>query len=301
MPIPYMGSKRDNASLIYQTIVNFCPDADTVVDLFCGGFAVGEWFMRQGWRVIANDVNRYVVALLDEVVNRGLDESRCLEFVTRQKFEDVTKNPSSYDDWYVGYVQCVWSFGNNGNGYMFGRDSEPFKIAGHELVVNRNPEPVGELIAIPDKYIVGILSCSDWHKRRIAFGKVIRQMQIKDRRWELQQLQQLQQLERLERLQQLQQLQLSAVDYQEVNIPAAAVVYCDPPYAGTAEYVGHSFDHNRFWEWATELAVTNPVFVSEYSAPEPWRPVLSWSQHSRLPSNGMGTSQPDEKLFTILG
>ena len=43
---------------------------------------------------------------------------RCLEglpdevynWVSREKFEDVIKNPSKYDDWYVGYIQCVWSF-----------------------------------------------------------------------------------------------------------------------------------------------------------------------------------------------
>jgi hypothetical protein len=33
--------------------------------------------------------------------------------VSRAKFEDVIKNPDKYEDWYVGYIQCVWSFGNN--------------------------------------------------------------------------------------------------------------------------------------------------------------------------------------------
>jgi site-specific DNA-adenine methylase len=40
MPIPYMGSKRKSAQKIYQTIINFNPVKGTIVDLFCGGFAI---------------------------------------------------------------------------------------------------------------------------------------------------------------------------------------------------------------------------------------------------------------------
>jgi hypothetical protein len=63
---------------------------------------------------------------------------------------------------------------------------------------------------------------------------------------ELEQLEQLQQLERLERLQltgadcseleQLLQLELTSLDYRAVEIKPNSVVYCDPPYAGTASY-----------------------------------------------------------------
>jgi len=87
---------------------------------------------------------------------------------------------------------------------------------------------------------------------------------------QLKQLKQLQQLERLERLQQLQQLQrlkqLQRLEfynksYDEVEIKENSIIYCDPPYLGTAEYDG-KFDHKKFLDWAHNQ--TNPVFISEY-------------------------------------
>lgn len=54
------------------------------------------------------------------------------------------------------------------------------------------------------------------------------------------------------------------------EVPDSAVVYADPPYAGTTGY-SHSFDHQRFWEtaesWVNGGAL---VLVSEYAAPPEW-------------------------------
>lgn len=52
--------------------------------------------------------------------------------------------------------------------------------------------------------------------------------------------------------------------------PKDALVYCDPPYAGTTQYGAFDgFDHNLFWatmrEWVDK---GNTVVVSEYAAPE---------------------------------
>ena len=58
MPIPYLGSKRKSAGKIYQTIKNFNPEADTLVDLFCGGWAISEFFLKEGWLVHSNDTNK---------------------------------------------------------------------------------------------------------------------------------------------------------------------------------------------------------------------------------------------------
>jgi len=86
----------------------------------------------------------------------------------------------------------------------------------------------------------------------------------------LQQLEQLQQLERLQQLQQLQQLgpleplqrlEFYSTSYNEIKIKPDSVVYCDPPYEGTASY-SNEFDHKAFLDWAD--AQTEPVFISEY-------------------------------------
>lgn len=83
--------------------------------------------------------------------------------------------------------------------------------------------------------------------------------------------------------------------------PGKALVYCDPPYAGTAGYsaVGE-FDSAAFWErvreWAREGAT---VLVSEYAAPEDFRCV--WSMATRTDMHGAGRAGRIEKLFEWAG
>ena len=119
-PCPYMWGKSKSASKILNLIEAYCPDNNKIIiDLFTWWFAVWEEFYKKGYKVIANDKNKYVIALLDEVINKKLDETKCLEWVSREKFKDVLQNKNNYDDWYVWYVMQIWSFGNNQKGYLF--------------------------------------------------------------------------------------------------------------------------------------------------------------------------------------
>ena len=137
LSIPYMGSKRKSANKIYSTIHKLNPDGNLLADLFCGGFAISAKFMTKGWSVIANDKNKYVIALIRKVLYDGLPKDIVTKFVDRDLFIDIINNPDNYEDWYVGFVQCVYSFGNNPiKGYLFSKDIEPVKRAAHEIVVN---------------------------------------------------------------------------------------------------------------------------------------------------------------------
>lgn len=75
-------------------------------------------------------------------------------------------------------------------------------------------------------------------------------------------------------------------DYEKF-ITTRTAVYCDPPYAGTAGY-GVDFDHSAFWErmecWDALRDVK--VFVSEYSAPNSWKPL--WERNITSPMAHMG-------------
>ena len=300
MPIPYMGSKRLLAHRIYQVIKNMNPSADTLVDLFCGGFAISEKFIRSGWKVIANDKNKYVAELIKAAISGKFNDAVFTpEFITREKFNDVMENTNKYDTWYVGYVQCIWSFGNNQKGYLFGRKTEPIKHAGHKLVIDRDPSGVVGLIS--QKYIDGILQQNNWHKRRIALFKVI---QVSRKRlWELQQPQQLErleQLQRLERLEQLEQPKIYCNDYKNIEIPKGSIVYCDPPYQSVAEYKEDGFDHNEFWDWVRKQSKLNKIYVSEYKAPDDFIKILEISKNSTL-SGGYNKKQPNECLFIPRG
>lgn len=109
----------------------------------------------------------------------------------------------------------------------------------------------------------------------------------------LQSLQRLQRLEKLQSLQRLQRLQTTSGDYQDVEIPDGAVVYCDPPYRGTNEYRNGGFDYGRFYDWLRSREY--PVYVSEYAMPEDFVPVY---ERKKICTLGHGNrTKTVEKIF----
>lgn len=93
-------------------------------------------------------------------------------------------------------------------------------------------------------------------------------------------LQSLQSLERLQSLESLEEeeapIVVSTDDYRNYVYHDGDVVYCDPPYAGTASY-GREFDHDAFWQWCRTRDF--PVYVSEYRAPEDF--ISIWCKEKR--------------------
>ena len=89
-------------------------------------------------------------------------------------------------------------------------------------------------------------------------------------------------------------------DYRSLRdvIAPDAVVYCDPPYAGTTGYgaVG-AFDSAAFWDEMREWSATGAqVYVSEYAAPDDW--TLVWEGNPRTSIAGKGASERvTERLF----
>lgn len=303
MPLPYMGSKRDSAGKIFQTIKNHAPEADTICDLFCGGWAISEYFLKNGFSVISNDKNKYIVALLEKIFSDGANDEKFTEFVSRAKFFEAMENKEKSDDWYIGFLMTCWTFGNNQKCYIFGKEIESLKKAGHELVVNKNPELILKIYPnFPQKYIDGIVKQKDWQARRIALLKVSNVFSKSKSTPNEMYLPNLQLLETVENLQNLERLEtkkgvvFSSGDYRDVKIPENAVVYCDPPYFNTATYAEGGFSHKEFWEWARNISKTNKIFVSEYSGPEDAKIVLEFSRRSLL---GKYDNSPNEKLFTF--
>ena len=113
----------------------------------------------------------------------------------------------------------------------------------------------------------------------------------------LERLQSLESLEKLERLQSLErqneQIVASADDYCNYVYQDGDVVYCDPPYEGTAGY-GRGFDHEAFWQWCRTRNF--PVYISEYRAPEDF--ISVWSKEKRrLFSSSNLSANTIEHLF----
>ena len=87
--------------------------------------------------------------------------------------------------------------------------------------------------------------------------------------------------------------------YQDLEIPANSLIYCDPPYEGTSKYKDE-FNHIEFWEWVrVKTKQGHKVFVSEYKAPEDFKCVWEKETKSSLSANGKsgGNKLSTEKLF----
>ena len=269
--IPYMGSKTKMARTIHRIL----PSGERFVDLFGGGFAMSHSALllpKKYKSVLYNDYNTLLVNLINDALHGKYSYKNFKpKFITRQDFDRLKDSD--------GYVKYIWSFGNSGKNYLFAEDVEPLKHMAHDLIV------FGKKSNELEKICPGIneaVKSRDIHSRRMDFCAFVRrrknrcdQEQLQqlerlqrlqqleqlnrleqlERLQRLQQLQQLQQLERLQRLQQLEQLnrleqlELSNMSYLDYEYREGDIVYCDPPYEGTADY-GSSFDFQEFYDWA---------------------------------------------------
>ena len=86
-------------------------------------------------------------------------------------------------------------------------------------------------------------------------------------------------------------------DYRFIAPQENAVVYADPPYAGTTEYKD-KFDSDEFWElMAFWVDADMDVFVSEYAAPDGWFPIWSVERTRDMRSKMTNSEKVVEKLF----
>jgi hypothetical protein len=295
--LPYMGSKSGIAESI---AINF-PKADHFYDLFGGGFSMTHCMLTTKAKNYKhfhyNEIKPYIV----DVVRRAIaGEFNYATFkppwVSRAEFHE-----KKYTD---GYVAACWSFGNNGENYLFSEDIEEYKRTMHMAVVFGEFNSLAKDVFKFDKwpanaktikqrrfYLRQLLEhyrktklpsvlipfLSEKQKASLAahrpFQELARLQQLVQLEGlerlqqlvQLEGLERLQQLVQLERLQQLERLTLTSLDYRAVEILPNSVVYCDIPYAGTADY-GNSFSHKEFFDWAASQ--TFPVFISEYDVPD---------------------------------
>lgn len=99
----------------------------------------------------------------------------------------------------------------------------------------------------------------------------------------------------------LQGITLHNVSYSELQIPDKSIIYCDPPYFNTTQYLD-KFDHDLFWQWIRVMSNNgHTLFVSEYQAPSDFVCVWEKQVSSTLSVNGRygNTKLSVEKLFVM--
>lgn len=275
--LPYKGSK----SRIARQIVVLLPAAPCLVDAFAGGCAVTHAALESGKfdKVIANDLSD-APELFYRVAKSGVKPL----WVSREEFfAKKDKDP---------LIRYAFSFGNDGESYLYGRDIEPLKRAAHLAVVD------GDCSRLPDELRCVVQLALDGvvggRERYLAYKAAVRRLGKRENSVRLQHLEHLQ---NLERLQNLDRLTVFRRDYRDLNIPPGSVVYCDPPYASTTGY-GIAFDHKAFYSWCRAVGKRFPLFVSEYWMPPDFRCVAEYEVHA-LRGASTNAQTRIEKIFTI--
>lgn len=87
--------------------------------------------------------------------------------------------------------------------------------------------------------------------------------------------------------------------YDELDIPSNSIIYCDPPYKGTAKYKANEkeFEHDAFYEWARDKAKEgHQVFISEYNMPDDFICIWKKEVNGNI-SKDTGKKKSIERLF----
>lgn len=275
--IPYKGNK----SKIAEEILTELPSGKRLVDLFGGGFAITDCalrkFSRKWERFYYNDINPLLPALIEDAIHgKYSSENFHPEWISRDDFERLKGTD--------GYVKWIWSFGNNGNDYLYGRKIEEDKRKAFKFVVDGEESDTTEGIELESTGI---------HERRLEWmHKIKRNKRIVpiERIQSLEHLQSLTQLESLTRLE-----SLTCLDYHDYKHKDGDVVYCDIPYEysiNKSDY-GGGFNHKEFFQWAKEQPYT--IYYSSYT-----KGVVMWQKKIRTVMNSAsGGVYRMETLFEI--
>ena len=234
--VPYQGNK----SRIADIIISLLPEGERLVDLFGGGGAITHCaILSNKWRsFLYNDLNEMITGLfIDAIHGKYHDERRV---ITREDFTDLKDSDA--------YVKYIWSFGNGGLSYLWGKDQEDIKCAACHALLDEN--------------------LAERRSAYIHFVKLLQEFGCKEphRLQPLERLQAITQLEALQRLEAFQRLEVSNISYEQYEHKDGDVVYCDVPYEqmgkeGCDDY-GVKFDSLAFYEWAKSRDYQ--VFFSSY-------------------------------------
>lgn len=310
--MPYMGSKRKLAPKIITHILKENTKAKYFYDLFGGGGAISFMALqaKQIKEVNYNEYNPAIVNLLKYIVENGVTDE-CYKWVSREEF----KKNLSRTDWYGGLMTIMWSFGNSGKTYLFGKDLEHDKKLLHEIVVDNN---INSINKFKDKFdfnfsaetIHNTFVNKSIEQRRVVIARIVKnkanrldnqqlqQLEQLERLKQLKQLQQLEQLEQLERLKRLgriEKLKITNLSYEEVEINTPVeetILYLDPPYKNTASY-NKTIDFSKLQEFIKKSKYK--IYLSEYNNTYDMRLVNEYKHRGTL--SGGYNNEVIEKLF----
>lgn len=125
--IPYKGSKNKLA----EKILAILPKAGTLYDLFSGGMAITHAAMQGNKykKIVANDINGEMGELFENAMNGKYENDEV--WISREDFRMFKDGDP--------YVKFAWSFGFNGENYLYSKEIEPIKKAMHKVCYAKSP------------------------------------------------------------------------------------------------------------------------------------------------------------------
>lgn len=179
-----------------------------------------------------NDVNAEITGLfIDAVYGKYHDERRV---ITREDFKNLKDTDA--------YVKYIWSFGNNGLAYLWGKDIEEIKCQACRIIM-----------------------AEDLKDRRLEYVHFIKMLEERSSEG-MNRLESIEKLQALHQLEALQRLEVSNISYEDFEYRSGDVVYCDVPYEQidkkSCDDYGLKFDSEKFYEWAHSRDYQ--VFFSSY-------------------------------------
>ena len=259
--IPYQGSK----SSIAEDIIAHLPSGNRFIDLFGGGFAISHCaLLSYKWKqVVYNDINPLLPKLIQDAIDGKYNYNNFKpSWISRDDFLGLKDTD--------GYIKTCWSFGNDGETYLYGKDIEEYKHQGHDFCVDGTQ--------IPDLKYLNLENEIDTIKgRRIELNQNCKaELEANPDNPDAKKLQALIKIEHLERLERIQKLEnldrqqcllMTCMDYHDYKYHDGDVVYCDIPYQNIYENkandYGQIFDSGSFYNWA--ISRPYPVYFSSYS------------------------------------
>lgn len=279
-----MGSKAS----ICEQICSIFPKADNFYDLFGGGFSVTHCMLIKRSKDFKqfhfNEIRKGMTELIQEAINGEYSyENFKPKFIDREEFKKNKETDL--------YIKLIWSFGNSGAYYLFGKDIEHQKKSLHNAIIFNQFDDFA-------KNIIGLEKYNDSYSiydRRVFVKNRLRV--LSKGKLDLEQLERLQRLEQLQQLQQLEQLLFCNKSYDEIEIKPNSIIYCDPPYESTTTYDGNNkFNSKQFLEWASNQSC--PVFISEYNVSDKrFKLVKSINKRSLLASDRSKTLIKKENIY----
>lgn len=274
----YMGSKNTIAQELIGYMLNRHTDRDTFIDATVGGGAMAHYVIREteNMRVVINDLNPYFTDLYKMMCTYpDVVKEFAMTWVTRAYFKDVMTNLDAVKEkWKVAMLITIWSFGGLGASYICAADLEWEKRALFDAVMyNIWANELSDFKAtLPPTLTTG--DGIDVENKRL---EILRRYGIyKGKPFQLENISRAQRLITMcdDFYNNRHRIHIFNKDYKEFisNLPQdllkRSIIYIDPPYENTTEYLTNQIDYNEFWTFMNSMVDKVPIYASSYEAPD---------------------------------